>query len=160
MGVCIYRRGRESTAVAIPSRLICMGQPLVPEEPAMTSSWTSSPSSSAFRSSRRAIQRVQLGPSPMTGPPPRGKVLSLDASGESPWVTSTATQQSGAIPYAAAMAPVLWVSSWVEPRTYRSTSSCLSRSRSRASSRMAKQARSSSAFPHSSLSPRGAQPAR
>ena len=58
MGVCIYRRGRESTAVAIPSRLICMGQPLVPEEPAMTSSWTSSPSSSAFRSSRRAIQRA------------------------------------------------------------------------------------------------------
>ena len=37
MGVCIYRRGTDSTAVAMPSRMICMGQPLVPEEPAITS---------------------------------------------------------------------------------------------------------------------------
>ena len=33
---------------------------------------------------------MQLGPKPITGPFPRGKVFSLDASGESPWVTSKA----------------------------------------------------------------------
>ena len=98
MGVCIYRRGTDSTAVAIPSRMICMGQPLVPEEPAITSYWTGRSSSCALGSSRLAIQRVQLGPRPITGPFPRGKVLSLEASGESPWVTSTATQKSGARP--------------------------------------------------------------
>ena len=63
----------------------------------MTSYWTDRFSSSALAARRLAIQRVQLGPRPITGPPPRGKVLSLEASGLSPWVTSTATHQLGAM---------------------------------------------------------------
>ena len=98
MGVCIYRRGRESTAVATPSRLTWRGQPLVPEWPAITSVWTAITSSSALRRIRCSIQRVQLGPTPMTGPLPRGKVFSLGASGLSPWVTSTAAHRSGTTP--------------------------------------------------------------
>lgn len=48
---------------------------MVPEWPAITSVWTAIPSSSALRRIRCSIQRVQLGPTPMTGPLPRGKVF-------------------------------------------------------------------------------------
>ena len=61
---------------------------------------------------------------------------------------------------AAVTAPVEWVSSWVEPRIYKSMSSSFPRSRSAVSARTAKQARSSSALPWSSFSPSGTQPPR
>ena len=87
----------DTTAVATPSRLTWMGQALVPLEPDMTSSWIGMSSSFASSLSRPDRDRAQLGPTPMTGPPPSLKVSCLDASGLSPWVTSTATHRSGAI---------------------------------------------------------------
>ena len=96
MGVCIYFRGRETTEVAIPSRTICICQPLVPVWPAMTSPCQGMAFSSALAIMRSVIQVVMLGPMPMAGPFPSSQERSLGPSGVRPWVTSTATHQSGA----------------------------------------------------------------
>ena len=101
-----------------------------------------------------------LGPTPMAGPPPSAKVLSAGPSGVLPWVTSTATQKSGATAQVPTTAPAPDTSSRVEPRIWSSTSSSLSRSSSAARRRVTKQARSSMDLPHICSSPRGKQPAR
>ena len=76
MGLCVSLRGKLTTGVGIPSRQICIKPAVGATVAGHDLQLTGDLLLPAMRTARSVIQRVILGPTPTTGPPPTSKLFS------------------------------------------------------------------------------------